>query len=122
MTCIQAAILGFVQGLTEYLQVSSSAHLVLVPQALGWDFTEKEIFTFNILVQIGTLFGVCLYFYRDLKGIVQHAWLDLMAKKPFRSAEARLGWFLILATIPAAVTGMLFKESISTYFSSARAV
>ena len=66
MDLIQASILGLVQGLTEYLPVSSSAHLVLVPKWLGWHFEPKHAFVFDVLVQMGTLIGVIAYFFKDL--------------------------------------------------------
>jgi len=65
VTVLQAVILGIVQGLTEFLPVSSSAHLVIVPWALGWEFDPAYAFAFDVLVQMGTLLAVVVYFARD---------------------------------------------------------
>lgn len=66
MTFLQAIILGIVQGLTEFIPVSSSGHLVLVPHFLGWHFGKEQGFIFDVLVQWGTLFSVFIYFWHDL--------------------------------------------------------
>jgi len=121
MTLFQAAILGIVQGLTEFLPVSSSGHLVLVPHFLGWDLSGREAFVFDVLVQWGTLFAVFVYFRHDLAAITGHFVRCLVQGRPLADAEARLGWQIILATIPAVVAGLLFKDAIETAFDSARA-
>lgn len=118
MTNMQALILGVVQGLTEYLPVSSSAHLVLVPRLMGWRFSLAEAFVFDVLVQLGTLVGVVVYFFPLIKEVLLSAWADLVAKKPFDSESSRLGWLVVLATIPAVVIGLLFKNDIAATFSS----
>lgn len=118
MTNVQAITLGFVQGLTEYLPVSSSAHLVLFPSLLGWEFVEKESFVFDILVQLGTLFGVFAYFFIPLKEVVRSVLYGLAIKKPFHNEDAKLGWMVALASIPAAFFGFTFKNEFPRYFSS----
>lgn len=123
MSILQGLILGIVQGLTEFLPISSSAHLVLVPYFLGWDKTipAEQIFPFGVLVQWGTLLAVIVYFWKDLWAILK-AWFSALAhRKPFESAEARLGWYIILATIPAGVFGLLIKDQVEAAFNSAAA-
>ncbi len=66
MSIFQALVLGIVQGLTEYIPVSSTAHLILVPWLLGWNFSQETKFVFDVLVQWGTLVGVMIYFWRDI--------------------------------------------------------
>ena len=66
MSIFQAIVLGVIQGLTEFLPISSSAHLVLVPAFLGWEFSESESFIFGVLVQWGTLSAVLIYYWSDL--------------------------------------------------------
>ncbi|MBH1988733.1 MAG: undecaprenyl-diphosphatase UppP [Myxococcaceae bacterium] len=122
MDLTQASVLGLVQGLTEYLPVSSSAHLVLVPQWLDWEFEPKQAFIFNVLVQLGTLLGVIVYFFKDLRAIAIAMIRDMISGSPFREPEARLGWMVVLATIPAAVVGLLWKSEISAFFASVRSV
>lgn len=120
MTFLQAIILGIVQGLTEFIPVSSSGHLVLVPHFMGWEFTASQAFIFDVLVQWGTLFAVFIYFRRDLIDIISAFGRSLLAGKPFATEDARMGWYLIIATIPAVVVGLLCKDLIEAAFSNAR--
>ncbi len=122
MSIIQAIILGLVQGLTEYIPVSSSAHLVLVPWLLGWTFDPTTAFVFDVLVQWGTLVGVVIYFWRDIWAIVRGVVNGLIQRKPFGTFEARLGWFIVLATIPAVLAGLLLKNFFEQFFSDPKAV
>jgi undecaprenyl-diphosphatase len=119
MTFLQAIILGIVQGLTEFIPVSSSGHLVLVPHFLGWEFVEKQKFIFDVLVQWGTLFAVCVYFWKDLTTIAAAFTQGIIRRKPFADPDARMGWYLILATLPAVVFGLLGKDLIEHAFASA---
>jgi len=118
MTNSQALILGIVQGLTEYLPVSSSAHLVLVPHLFGWHVVPQEAFIFDILVQLGTLLGVICYFFTPIKDVFLSVLKGLLIKQPFYNQEAQLGWLVALATIPAAILGLAFKSQLAAYFSS----
>ncbi|MBI5566829.1 MAG: undecaprenyl-diphosphatase UppP [Chloroflexi bacterium] len=122
MSVIQAIILGLVQGLTEYIPVSSSAHLVLVPWLLGWTFDPKTAFVFDVLVQWGTLVGVLIYFWRDIWAIMRGVVAGLVQRKPFGTFEARLGWFVVLATIPAVLVGFVLKDFFEQIFSDPKAV
>lgn len=118
MTLIQAAVLGIVQGLTEFLPISSSAHLVLVPRALGWQFDPDAAFIFFVLVQWGTLLGVLAYYWSDLWPIGVGMLHSLDPRQRPISAEARLGWLLLLASLPAMVAGLLFKDTVEATFTS----
>lgn len=107
MTVLQALILGIVQGLGEFLPISSSAHLILVPWLLGWKIPGL---TFDVALHMGTLLAVVLYFWHD--------WLNL-----FRSAfnrkssdEKRLFWYLVIATIPGGLFGVLLEKKAETIF------
>lgn len=121
MTLIQAVVLGIVQGLTEFIPVSSSAHLVLIPYLLGWKFSEEQVLPFGTLVQLGTLAAVIIYFWADLWGILKAFVAGLAKGKPFTDLQARLGWLLILATIPAGVMGLLLKRIVAQAFNSVTA-
>jgi len=121
MTLLQALILGIVQGLTEFLPVSSSAHLVLVPHLLGWNLAKEFVFPFDVLVQLGTLAAVIVYFRKDLAEIVKSVIRGLQRRQPFKEVPARIGWLAILATIPAGILGLLFKDKVETAFHSATA-
>lgn len=118
MTILQAILLGIVQGLTEFLPISSSAHLVLVPYFLGWTLPQDQVFPFDVLVQLGTLLAVIIYFWRDLWTILKAVLQGLIARKPFADRQARLGWYLILATLPAALLGALLKNQVEAAFLS----
>jgi undecaprenyl-diphosphatase len=110
MTLLQAIFLGFIQGLTEFLPISSTAHLILFPWLFGWTFDPNAQIAFDILVQLGTLLAVIVYFAKDLWHMALAMLNGLRTGKPFESAEARLGWLVIVATIPAALIGLLFKK------------
>jgi undecaprenyl-diphosphatase len=118
MTVIQAFILGIVQGLTEFLPISSSAHLVIVPALFHWEIPEQQAFIFDVLVQLGTLLAVIVYFWRDLVSILQAVLQGLKEKKPFASTQSLLGWYIVLATIPAGILGLLIKDQVEQAFGS----
>ena len=108
MTVIQAIILGIVQGLTEFLPISSSGHLVLIPHLLGWQIPAQDAFIFNVLVQVATLIAVFAYFWTDIVSITRVAIQDLAKKQPVAHPESRLAWLLMLATLPAGLIGLIF--------------
>ncbi|MEJ2759830.1 MAG: undecaprenyl-diphosphate phosphatase, partial [Anaerolineales bacterium] len=103
MTILQAFILGIVQGITEFLPVSSSGHLVLTPYILNWHIPEEQVFVFDVLVQIGTLVAVIAYFWSDLWAIVRVVLTSFWKPAEYNRKEFRLGLYLVLATIPAVV-------------------
>jgi undecaprenyl-diphosphatase len=113
MSLFHALILGVVQGATEYIPVSSSAHLVLVPWLLGW---PDSPFTFEVLVQWGTLVGVFIYFWLDLWGIARGMVIGLVRRQPFGTAAARMGWYIVLGTIPAVFFGVFLKDIFEAVF------
>lgn len=115
MNVWQALVLGIVQGLTEFLPISSSAHLILVPWLLGW---PEPGLAFNVALHLGTLTAVLAYFWRDLVTIAR-AWLTgLVQWRPFGSPEARLGWAVLVGSVPAGVAGILFNDVIDQFFHS----
>ena len=120
MSILQSIILGIVQGLTEFLPVSSSAHLVIVPYLLGWHIPPNEAFVFDVLVQVATLLAVIVYFWKDLLAIVTAVLRGLWQRKPFVDPNARLGWLIVLATIPAGLAGLFLKDAVEQAFASAR--
>jgi undecaprenyl-diphosphatase len=118
MTLLQSIILGIVQGLTEFLPISSSAHLVLVPYLLNWNIPEEEAFIFDVLVQVATLIAVIAFFWKDLVAILQAWFQGLLRRKPFEGLLARQGWFILLATLPAGVIGLALKDLVEQAFAS----
>ena len=118
MSIIQAIFLGIVQGLTEFLPISSSGHLVILPFFLNWQLPQKEAFIFNVLVQIGTLGAVLVYYRKELRDIIIGFFQQLRKGTPFATSDARMGWLLIVATIPAGLAGLFLKDAIEQTFSS----
>lgn len=111
MSWIEAIILGIVQGLTEFLPISSSAHLFFVPQLFGWPDPGAS---FTAVIQLGTMAAVLLFFWRDIVRIAS-AWIRSLWTPSLRGTlDARMGWYIILGTIPIAVFGLAFSDQIKT--------
>lgn len=118
MTIFQAFLLGIIQGLTEFLPISSSAHLVLTPYILGWQLDPQHAFVFNVLVQLGTLVAVIIFFWKDYVRIGLAMLHGLRQRTPFQNPSSRLGWLILLATIPAGVIGLAVKDIVESAFNS----
>jgi undecaprenyl-diphosphatase len=109
VSTLESIVLGIVQGLTEFLPISSTAHLRIVPAFLGWDDPGAA---FTAVTQLGTTAAVLLYFRDDLIRIAL-AWLrSLRDRAVRRELDARLGWYIVLGTIPIGIFGVLFKDQI----------
>jgi len=106
-------MLALLQGLTEFLPISSSAHLVLMPRLVGW---EDQGLAFDVAVHVGTLLAVVTYFRHELAKMLVDWLQSLTGGKP--TPEARLAWQVLLATLPVAVTGLLLHDIIETYLRS----
>ncbi len=116
MPIFEALILGLVQGLTEYIPVSSTAHLLLVPWLLGWNYDANTTFVFTILIQWGTLVGVIVYFWHDIWAIVRGVIDGLIKRQPLGTTDARMGWWVVVATLPAVIIGLLFKKAVEAIY------
>jgi undecaprenyl-diphosphatase len=112
MNIIEAIVLGVVQGLTEFIPVSSSGHLVLVPWLLGW---EEPTLLFDTMVHWGTLVAALVYFWRDWLQLIT-AWLRGLFRWDWSDPQARMMWLLILGTVPAVVIGYLFESFFESLF------
>ena len=111
MEFLRAVVLGVVQGLTEFLPISSSGHLRIVPALLGWDDPGTA---FTAVTQLGTMAAVVIYFRVDLWRITT-AWLrSLRDPAARRELDAKMGWYLIIGTVPISVLGLAFRDQIST--------
>ena len=111
MTSFQAAVLGVLQGLTEFLPISSSAHLRIFPALFGW---EDPGAAFTAVTQLGTEAAVILFFWRDLLRIGT-AWLRSLWDKSLRGTrDARMGWYILVGTLPIGVLGLTFEAQIDT--------
>lgn len=118
MTFLQSLILGIIQGVTEFLPISSSGHLVLIPYLLNWKIPEDQIFPFDVLVQMGTLAAIVYCYRDDARTIIKEMVKGIAAKKPFEKVESRIGWLSLLATIPAGAIGILIKPLILSSFKN----
>jgi undecaprenyl-diphosphatase len=117
MTIIQAFVLGIVQGITEFLPISSSGHLVLTPYLLNWQFPEEQVFIFDVIVQIGSLVAVIAYFRSDLKSILRATFSSLGKPEDYKKPEVRLGFYIIVASIPAIIFGLILKDIVAKSFT-----
>ena len=113
MTWFEAIILALVQGLTEFLPISSSAHLILPSQVLGW---SDQGLAFDVAVHVGTLLAIVIYFRREVFDLSQ-AWLNSVTGRE-QSQNGRLAWLIVLSTIPAGLSGILFNDYISEHLRS----
>jgi undecaprenyl-diphosphatase len=118
MGWIEAIVLGVVQGLTEFLPISSSAHLRLVGELFGWSDPGAA---FTAIIQIGTEAAVLLYFRKDIGRIIV-AWLGSLAGRRKGDPDARMGWLIIIGSMPIVVLGLLFQDSIETTLRDLRIV
>lgn len=116
---LQAIIQGMVQGLTEFLPISSSAHLILVPRLLGWDDPFLTSPEFDVMLHLGTLAALLVYFWRDLIRLGM-AWLaSIRERRLADDPDRRLAWLLLLTVIPAALVGALFEDFFDETFRDA---
>ncbi len=116
MTILQAILLGIIQGLTEFIPVSSTAHLLIGQKLLGIP-ADDAMFSFLVIVQLGTLVSLFAFYWKDLLSIAR-ATLDLRGLKDLGglTPEAKLGWYIIIATIPALLAGYLLRDAVEALF------
>lgn len=117
---IHAIVLGIVQGATEFIPVSSSGHLVIVPWLLGWEDDAYAGLLFDTVLHWGTLVAIFWVFWRDFLQLISAA-LRSIAKRSLADPDARIAWFIVIGSVPAAVTGLLLKDQIEMLFNSPRA-
>ena len=111
LSWLQAIVLGISQGLTEFLPISSTAHTLIVSKLLGWPDPGAA---FTAVTQVGTELAVVIYFREDIARILK-AWFSSLTKKSERAnPDAKMGWYVIIGTIPIGIAGLAFKSSIET--------
>ena len=119
---VQAIILGIVQGLTEFLPISSSGHLIVVPALLNWHDPFIESLAFAVMLHVATLLALLLYFARDWVRLIP-AGLAALRDRSFRGdPDRRLAWLLVAASVPAAIVGVVLNDLIETVFREPRLV
>ena len=113
MTYFDAGILGIVEGLTEFLPISSTGHLTIVATWLGLDIASKDVTGFTAVIQVGAILAVVLYFAKDIWTIAR-AWVLGLFKAEYRgSFDHRMGWYVIVGSIPIGIVGLLAKDLIT---------
>jgi undecaprenyl-diphosphatase len=113
---IQAIVLGIVQGLTEFLPISSSAHLIVLPPLLGWQNAFINSAIFDVMLHAGTLVALLIYFWRDVVRLIV-AWLASIRDRSLADDhDRRLAWLLLISVIPAAIVGAVFESFFDTAF------
>lgn len=127
MLLLQAIVLGAVQGLAEFIPISSSAHLIIVPWLFGWNDPFIDSLDFDVALHLGTLVAVLIYFATDWSQYIR-AWIASIRRQPLaedaelaasQRTNRRLAWFLILGTIPGALIGLLLESKIDSQFHQA---
>lgn len=114
MSIIEIIVLALVQGLTEFLPISSSAHLILPSQVLGW---QDQGTAFDVAVHVGTLLAVIIYFRKEVADILT-AWFKSFGAQG-KTDDSQLGWWIILATLPSLIIGYLLKDFVEVYSRNA---
>ncbi len=112
MDVIQAVLLGIVEGVTEFLPVSSTGHLTIVEELLGMKVADPGVTAFTAIIQVGAIIAVVGYFARDIVNLVR-AWATGLAHPESRDSEYRLAWFVIIGSIPVGIVGFLAKDVIT---------
>ncbi len=115
MSLLEAIIIGIIQGATEFLPISSDGHLVLIPAIFG--LTQPDLVLIG-LVHAGTLLAIVSYFARDLWAILKAVVAGLIQRKPFADDNARLGWLMVLGSVPAGIVGLALKDWFEQQFES----
>lgn len=115
MSIVEAIVLGLVQGLTEFIPISSTGHLKIVPELLGWGDPGAAA---SAVIQFGTILAVVIYFFRDLVRLTVGFFRGLASRRIFADPDSREAWFVIISTIPIVILGVLLKDQIETTFRS----
>jgi undecaprenyl-diphosphatase len=113
MSIIEAIVLGLVQGLTEFIPISSTAHLEIVPVLLGWGDPGAA---FSAVIQFGTLLAALIYFAKDIIRLISGFFRGLITRRPLAETDSREAWLVVIGTIPIVILGLLLKKHIETTF------
>src|SRR2546423_5982950 len=113
MSIIEAIVLGLVQGLTEFIPISSTAHLEIVPVLLGWGDPGAAA---SAVIQFGTWIAAVLYFFRDIVRLIAGFFRGLVNRRPLTDVDSREAWLVVIGTVPIVVLGLLLKKHIESTF------
>ena len=115
-TILQAIILGIIQGATEFIPISSSAHLILVPWLFGWTDPALSSLAFDVSLHLGTLVAVLVFFASDWIRLVKAGWQSIKERKIGSDPDRKQAWFVVIGTIPGGIAGILFEKKIEALF------
>src|SRR5438128_12328155 len=113
MSIIEAIVLGLVQGLTEFIPISSTAHLEIVPALLHWQDPGAAA---SAVIQFGTLLAAIIYFFNDIVRLIAGFFRGLVTRRPLADTDSREAWLVIIGTIPIVILGLLLKKHIESTF------
>ena len=116
MLILKAILLGLVQGLTEFVPISSSAHLVIIPWMLQWEDPALESLSFDVALHLGTLIALLAYFAKDWVRLIRAGFASIAERKIGEDVDRRLAWFLVIGSIPGGIVGLLFEKKIDAWF------
>ena len=114
----QAIILGIVEGVTEFLPISSTGHLTIIQKLMGMPLDDPSLTAFTAIIQIGAIAAAIIYFWSDIWRVLSAWWLGLWRRSERKKFDYKYGWAIILGSVPIAITGLLFKDEIETVLRS----
>lgn len=117
MSILDAIILGIIEGITEFLPVSSTGHLTIAEKLLGYDINDPAMTAFTAFIQIGATLATVIFFRKDIWRVIR-AWVSGVTGGSRNNADYRMGWAIIIGSIPIAIVGLLFKDQIATSLRS----
>ncbi len=116
MHYLQAVILGIIQGLTEFIPISSSAHLIIVPWVFNWNDPALESLTFDVALHLGTLVALLAFFWSDWVRLIKAGFASIVERSIGDNVDRKLAWYLAIGTIPGGIIGLLFEHRIEELF------
>lgn len=114
----QAILLGIVEGVTEFLPISSTGHLTIAEKLMGMPLDDKSLIAFTAIIQIGAIAAAIIYFWQDIWRVLSAWWRGLWSTRERRKFDYKYGWAIILGSVPIAVVGLTFKDEIETVLRS----
>jgi undecaprenyl-diphosphatase len=121
MPILQAILLGIIQGLTEFIPISSSAHLIIIPWLFGWDDEILNSLSFDLALHLGTLVALLIFFAQDWIRMIRAGLASIAERKIGNDTDRRLAWLIVIATIPGGIAGVVLESKIEALFHSPNA-
>ena len=114
----QAIVLGIIEGITEFLPISSTGHLTIAEKLMGMPLDDEGLIAFTAIIQIGAIAAAIIYFWQDIQRVLIAWWRGLWWKRARRKFDYKYGWAIIIGSVPIAVVGLVFKDEIETVLRS----